>query len=245
MSSSAHRDVLPEHPDPDLIDYRPVSGWAMAALLLGLASILALVHPLLWCLPISGAVVSLVALRRIECSGVRVLGRKAALIGLAFSVIYGLAAPVRLKTHEHWLVARAERLADEFLEDLRTRQLDQAFALMLRSVEKAPSHKPAAGEKTDSEPPQDARQIFFSEQPVATLLRLGAQARAVRLETAILTPEDIRQPVGVLYRIQNSAARDSNPLEVLIYVEQIVDGEGKERWWITRVATPPPPRISM
>jgi hypothetical protein len=244
MSSSAHRDLLPEHPDPDLIDYRPVSGWAVAALLCGLTSILALVHPLLWCLPISGAVVSLVALRRIGRSGVKLLGRKAALIGLAFSVIYGIAAPVRLKTREHWLVARADRLADEFLEDLRTRQLDQAFALMLRSVEKVPSHRPTAGDKADSEP-QDARQLFFSEQPVATLLSLGAQARAVRLETAILTPEDIRQPVGVLYRIQNAAASDSNPLEVLIYVEQIFDGEGQERWWITRVATPPPPRISM
>jgi hypothetical protein len=245
MSSSAHRDLLPEHPDPDLIDYRPVSGWAMAALLLGLTSILALVHPLLWCLPIAGAVVSLIALRRIERPGVKLLGRKAALVGLAFSVIYGIAAPVRLKTHEHWLAARAERLADEFLTDLRTQQLDRAFALMLRSVEKASSHRPTAGEKTDSEPQQDARQVFFSEQPVATLLTLGPQAHAVRLQTAILPPEDVRQPVGVLYRVEGGAASNSNPLEVLIYVEQIIDGEGQERWWITRVATPPPARVSM
>ena len=80
---------------------------------------------------------------------------------------------------------------------------------------------------------------------MATLLKLGAEAHAVRLETAILAPEDLRQPVGVLYRVQGGAASNSSPLEVLVYLEQLFDGEGKERWWITRIATPPPQRVSM
>jgi hypothetical protein len=240
MSTSAHRDSLPEHPDPDLIDYRPVSGWGLAALLIGVASVAALVHPLLWCVPLSGVVVSLIALRRIERSQVKVLGRKAALIGLALSVIYGVAAPVRLKSREHWLSMRAERLADEFLEDLRTQQVDRAFALMLRSVEKMPTHRPKAAGDTAEPEPQNPLQLFLSEQPVATLSSLGAQAHRKRLQTVILPTEDNRQPVGVLYEVRGAAANDAKPLEVLIYSEEIVDGEGQERWWITRVSTPQP-----
>jgi hypothetical protein len=238
MSTSAHRDSLPEHPDPDLIDYRPVSGWGLAALLLGLASAAALVHPLLWCVPLAGVVVSLVALRRIKRSEMKVVGRKAALIGLAFSVIYGVAAPVRLKAREHWLAARAQRLADEFLDDLGGRKPDRAFALTLRSVEKLPAHRHTApGDPADSEP-QNSLEIFLSEQPVAKLALLGSKAHPVHLRTEVFPTEDNRQPVGVLYEVQGAAADDSNPLEVLIYVEQIFDGEGQERWWVSRVVTP-------
>jgi hypothetical protein len=76
MSVPVHRDALPEHPDPDLAAYRPVSGWGIAALVVGLASAAALAHPLLWCVPLLGLGLSIVALRRIERSQVKVLGRK-------------------------------------------------------------------------------------------------------------------------------------------------------------------------
>jgi hypothetical protein len=245
MSNSAPRDSLPEHPDPDLIGYRPVSGWCLAAVLIGLASIVALVHPLLWCVPLAGVVVALVALRRIERSEVKLVGRKAALIGLAFSVIYGVAAPVRLKAREHWLAVRAERLADEFLEDFRTRNVASAFALTLRSVEKIPAHRPTAPDDKAEAEPKDAREIFLSEQPVATLALLGAEARAKRLRTEVLPADGPRQPVGVVFEVRGGAASDSHPLELLIYVEQIFDGEGQERWWISRVSTSTGQRLSM
>src|SRR5689334_5841351 len=115
MSTAAPRDSLPEHPDSDLIEYRPVSGWCVAAVLLGLASILALIHPLLWSVPLAGVCVSLLALRRLDRSETKLLGRKAALVGLAFSLIYGVAAPVRVVARDRWLRTRAERLGDEFV----------------------------------------------------------------------------------------------------------------------------------
>jgi hypothetical protein len=240
MSTSAHRDSLPEHPDRDLIDYRPISGWGLAALLIGLASGLALVHPLLMCVPIAGIVVALVALRRIERSPVKLVGRKAALVGLAFSVIYGVAAPVRLKTREHWLATRAQRLADEFLDDLRSGKTDEAFELCLRSVEKLRAHElqRTPDQKTDDEP-QDSRKIFYSELPVAKILALGARAERTRLHTEVLPSDGPRQPVGVHYEIRDGGSSEVSPIEVLFYIEEIVDGDDVERWWISRVSGPP------
>lgn len=245
MSASTHRDSLPEHPDRDLIDYRPISGWAVAALLLGLAAGLALVHPLLLCVPIAGIAVAMIALRRIERSPVKLVGRKAALVGLAFSVIYGVAAPVRLKSREHWLSTRAERLADDFLDDVRSGRTDEAFALCLRSVEKLPAHDPRAkpGDKADEEP-QDPRKVFFSEQPVAKLVALGARAERTRLHTEVLSTEGPRQPIVVVYEVRDGRSSDAAPTEVLFYIEEILDGEGVERWWISRVSVPPRPPLS-
>jgi hypothetical protein len=240
MSTSAHRDSLPEHPDRDLIDYRPISGWAMAALLLGLAAGLALVHPLLLCVPIAGIAVAMIALRRIERSPVKLLGRKAALVGLAFSVIYGVAAPVRLKSRDHWLSTRAERLADEFLDDVRSGKTDEAFALCLRSVEKMPAHNPrGTPDEKGADEPQDGRKIFFSEQPVAKLLEWRARAERTRLHTEVLLSDGPRQPVVVMYQIRDGGSSEAAPVDVLFYVEEIVDGEGTERWWISRVSVPP------
>jgi hypothetical protein len=244
MSAPVHRDALPEHPDPDLAAYRPVSGWGIAALVVGLASAAALAHPLLWCVPLLGLGLSIVALRRIERSQVKVLGRSAALAGLAFSLIYGIAAPARLLSHEHWLAARAERLSDELLDLLRAQQRDAAFALTRQSAERQqPRHPTPPGEKPEAEPP-NVRETFLSGNPVARLLTLGPDARIEHLRTDVLPREDVRQTVTVLYEVHAPEEHGLEPLRVLIYADQVFDGDGNERWWISSVGTPPPPRLS-
>jgi hypothetical protein len=244
MSAPVHRDALPEHPDPDLAAYRPVSGWGIAALVVGLASAAALAHPLLWCVPLVGLGVSIVALRRIERSQVKVLGRTAALVGLAFSLIYGVAAPARLLSREHWLAARAERLSDELLDLLRSKQKDAAFSLTRQSAERPKPHRPTQpGEKAEPEPPS-MRETFLSGNPVAKLLTLGPEAKIEHLRTDILPPEDVRQSVAVLYEVHSPEEHGLKPLRVLIYADQLFDGEGHERWWIASVSTPPPPQLS-
>ena len=77
-----------EHPDPEMADYRPVSGIGIAALLIGLAAPLALVHPMLWCVPAIGAGVAIVALVRIRRSEIPLIGRKAAILGLVLSLLF-------------------------------------------------------------------------------------------------------------------------------------------------------------
>lgn len=248
MSTAAHHDSLPEHPDSDLIDYRPVSGWAVAAVLLGLASILALVHPLLWCVPMAGLTVSLIALRRIDRPEVRLLGRKAALVGLAFSVIYGVAAPVRLVSHNLWLKTRAERLGDDFVDALKAHKIDDAFAMTLQSAEKAASRKPAhAGSNEQVEPEtQSPRDFFLSQRPVDMLLKLGPSARVERFSTQIQpSTDDIHQPVAVYYRIIDPAKQSPEPVEFVLQIEQITDGQGIERWWISRMAASAKPDLSV
>ncbi len=245
MSPSAHHDSLPEHPDPDLTAYRPVSGWGVAALLVGLASAVALAHPLLWSVPLVGVVVAVIALRRIRRSEIKLLGRKAAIVGLAFSLIYGVAAPAHLLSRNHWLAARAQRLADEFIELVRTHQVDRAFALTLKSAETySPRRRPMPGENPETAP-KTQEEAFLAEPPVSTLVSLGTKAHITHLETVVYIVEGGRQSVGVLYEVHYQGEHTLNPLEVLVYVEQSFDAKGHERWWISSVSTPPLPQLSM
>ncbi len=243
MSTAAHHDSLPEHPDSDLIEYRPISGWAVAALLLGLASLIAVAHPLLWSVPLTGVVVSLLALRRIDRSEVKLVGRKAAMIGLALACIYGIGAPVRAIARDRWLRTRAERLGEEFIAALRAHQIDEAFAMTLQSAEKAqPRRASRTGEQLEPEG-QTPRELFLSQRPVGLLLRISPDAKVERFYTQVPAADDIRQPVFVYYRIDAATTEESEPTEFMLHIEQIYDGEGIERWWISAIQSSSKPRL--
>ncbi len=237
--------IASEHLDPGVAEYRPISGWALAALFIGLLSFVALLHPLLWSVPMAGVVVSLVALRRISRSDVPVVGRKAALVGLAFSLLYGVAAPARVASRDYWLCARAERLANTFMDLIRSRKTAEAYALMRQSLEKKPL-KPAPGSPEAKQPePKSQRELFASTEPVKTLLSLDPKAQLERLSTTIQSGPGPWRAVSVLYEVHRPDERSINPLQVVVYVEQMFDEESNERWWIVSVANPPPPQLSM
>jgi hypothetical protein len=237
--------ITAEHPEPGLTEYRPISGWSLAALFVGLASIAAIFHPLLWSVPMIGVVVSLVALRQIKRSEVALWGRKAALTGLALSLLYGIAAPTRIISRDYWLSARAERLANTFLDLIRSKKTADAFALMRQSLEKKPL-KPAPGSAEAAQPePKSQREVFASTEPVKTLLALGSTAKIDHLSTSVVSGPGVWQAVSVLYEVHPPDEHSLNPLQVVIYVEQTFDDASAERWWIVNVTTPPPPRLSM
>lgn len=102
-----------------LPDYRAVSGLAIAGLLLGLASVLVFVHPVLWIVPLAALVLCVSALRQIAAQPTALLGRRAALVGLAAALIFGISAPVHYVLYRYQLRAEAIGVAAEWFTALR------------------------------------------------------------------------------------------------------------------------------
>ena len=69
-----------------------MSKLALASLLLGLAAPVCLFAPLLFTIPVLGAILGITALRHIDKSDGMLAGRGAAVCGLAFSVVMIAAA---------------------------------------------------------------------------------------------------------------------------------------------------------
>jgi hypothetical protein len=69
--------------------YRPMSTAAVLALILGLASPLALAWNVLWLIPLLGVLTAAVALRRIKSSDGTLAGARAAVVGLGLSLLVG------------------------------------------------------------------------------------------------------------------------------------------------------------
>ena len=107
--------------DQELPDYRPVSPLAIVGLLVGLLSVVAFVHPSLWCLPVLGAALCCLALRRMAVAETPQIGRRAALIGLTLSLLFGATASTRLAVYYCQLRAEARHLGKQWFEALHDR----------------------------------------------------------------------------------------------------------------------------
>lgn len=109
--------------------YRPVSSLAVAALIVGCVSALALVNPVFWVVPLVGVAVALVAVRDVTRSGVAKAGGLAALAGLALSLGFGAQAVTAAAT-ARWLAAsRAEAAAGFWLDALCDGRTDDARSM--------------------------------------------------------------------------------------------------------------------
>lgn len=116
--------------EPEL-EYRSVEPWAIAGLVLGLLSPLALLSSVLWLAPLFGIAVNALALRRLQQDGNRA-GRAAALAGLGLSVLFGVVPVAQMATDYVLLKDQPREMADQFLEYLR--HDEPGKALMLRTV---------------------------------------------------------------------------------------------------------------
>lgn len=121
--------------DSPVDEYRPVSGLAVAALVVGCLSIVATYSPLLWAVPVVGAILAASALRELSSPGVVKVGRLAALAGLALSIGIGCQAVTRHVLGRSFLERRAVEVADRWIADIREDRLllaRSALALELR-----------------------------------------------------------------------------------------------------------------
>jgi hypothetical protein len=227
-----------EHPDPELAEYRPVNGWAVAALVLGFVAALAFAHPLLWWVPLVGVAVAIVALVRIRRSDVPTVGRKAAIIGLVFSLAIATAAPTRYLTRNYWLASRAEELADQWFARLRDGQTQQAFDLMFH-VPPRRLPVPHEGPAPPGAEEKSALDLFLQRPAVTRLLALGDRAHPIRLQTAVAPEEMGRQIVGLWYQVEPPNEHSLQPFIVELQTQRRIDPDGQERWLIQSVGSGP------
>lgn len=113
----------------DMAGYRPMSPLAVAAVALGAASMLALVGPAFWMLPLVATAVSLAALVDVGRPGAPKAGRLAALAGLALALGFGAQAVAAVATAEWLARSRAEAAARLWLEAIAAGRVDDAKSM--------------------------------------------------------------------------------------------------------------------
>src|SRR5262245_11838169 len=135
MSQAVH---LSARVEPEVVEYRSLSGWAMAALVLGLLSPAAIVAPILWLIPAMGFVAALIAMWSIAAAQGQKSGWYLAVLGLLLAIFFGVAGPARAITRNIWLQTRAERIAHVFVDLLRQAKPLEAHELTKLASQRKP-----------------------------------------------------------------------------------------------------------
>jgi hypothetical protein len=223
-----------DHVDRELVEYGPISGWALAALLLGILSGAAIAGPILWFVPVVALVVSLIALKKIRASDRQLSGWHVALLGLLLAIFFGIAGPARTISRIYLLQTRAARFADKFVELLQQHQQLLAFQITLPSG----SRKPLAADETDpyagSPETKKAYDSFLQLPAVQELLAAGSQAKAELLSATLVGSDEFRDDLILKYRLtdpQNPAAKFK--IIGMSVRRTLANGSQTEQWQIT------------
>jgi hypothetical protein len=131
---------------------------SIVALVVGLLSPLSFVAPLLWAVPIVGAAVSLAAIFRIDSSQGALIGRRAALVGLALCVASVSAAASRPMFAQQFISRQARRAALEWIALVQAGQSQQAFERTVASIQSPPTPL------SDAQQPGDEREQRSSDE---------------------------------------------------------------------------------
>lgn len=235
-SSDPHISSLDERP---LSGYRGVSVAAVLAGLLGVASALALVHPLLWIVPLVTIVVALVALRAIQRDGSNLTGSGLALCGLALALLFGLWAPARLLSRQWQLYHQAQVYADEWLELIRQGKLHEAHQLALQPVERQPAGTKLEPIYGQSEQLTKRYKTFYSESPLKKMAAAADKASYHFLGgDGIAPPEHSTEQVALKYEMQYENAAQARSQTIRVVLDREETENGSFVWRISEIADP-------
>lgn len=107
--------------------YTSLSSLAVCAFVLGIASLIALLAPLMVVIPITAIVVSILALVRIGRSEGALTGRTLAVVGLSLAIACGIASPLRVEVRDNLYSAQADRAGRLWLRSVSQNDLSAAL----------------------------------------------------------------------------------------------------------------------
>ena len=210
--------------------YHSVSALAIFALVMGLLSPLAFAHELLWALPLTGIAIAVVAIARIDRSEGALVGRRAAVLGLAISLVCGLGAITQAATRRLWLAHRAERMAERFVDLLREGKSREAHQLWTRpqlrllpggDLEALYAANPAATKDYE---------LFLDRDVIKDLLSLIDEAEVEHQKTRLTFSERHRDYLMVFYRLHGPTTTGQIDKQIKFVIEYATDEEGQSQW---------------
>ena len=191
--------------DEALTGYRPVSRLAIVSLVLGLLSAAALLHPLLWILPILAVLLAGIAFRQTVAPASELRGTGLALTAISLGIPVRLPCRVLAIQFSAALDRQASEYSTAWLELVRQGRLKEAHQLTMYSAERlspdvsleeAYAKREKAKSKTDpgaraandmegadleslmTESLSDRFRSFFAGQPLAKLIALDRTWKA-------------------------------------------------------------------
>jgi hypothetical protein len=224
-------------PSPPIDEYRSVSPLAVAALLTGLASAVALAHPLLSVVPLAAIVLAAVALRAIAAAARQVAGRGLAVAGLCLATLFlgwGLGGHFH---HQATIRSQAREFTDDWLQILASGDLQRAHQLhVAREFRLDPQAQMQSVYQTNQEA-GTSLMAFFHNPALERFRAAGPSVRYQFVEIALQSHDSLADEVVLKYQLQGPP----EPVPFWITVRRTFTNHlRKSDWEIYAVSDEPP-----
>jgi hypothetical protein len=216
----------------EIVEYGRISGWAIAAVLLGGLSATAIMGPILWLIPVMAIVISLIAMRRIQSSERQLSGWHLALLGLMLSVFFGMAGPARTLSRQYLLEARASHFAVKFMELLQKNQPLEAYQFALPVGVRAVIAPGQTELQDKSAGAQKSYAEFLKLAAVKMLLEAGAEAKIEPVSATYLAGDESRDDLTVKFRIRSPATGGKSTEVVMTVQRSLAYSSHTEQWQV-------------
>jgi hypothetical protein len=235
MEVSAAADLDEDEADAAGSEYRSVSGLAVLAFVLGLASPAALAAPLLLAIPAAAVGAALLAERRIRISGGVLTGVGLARCGLALALASIAAAAVRGPVRDALLRRQMKPAVEEWFTLLAEGRDEQAMSLL--SGQAAGMLRPSAEPGQQPVPEEEAKTISLqrlASDPVARCLRAKKPPLTVRWESPAAAPvfDGRRATIGADFSVSDGEAGEA--CRIHVQCVRFLAGAAEQPWRIER-----------
>ncbi len=237
-----------DRPDADVARYRALSAAAIVGLLFGILSPAAMLHWLLWGVPLAGIAVSLLALAHIKRQAPALVGRQAAIVGLLLSVGFGTAAVADWFTYRRLIDTEARQAAALWFEALADEKPLAAHQLAL-----TPKYRASTGDnlqKFYQEAPRwhEELESYLQQKLIRTLLVLDGRAHVRYWATLSIGSAQQRDQVSLLYAVtfdEQPQSENAPGRRTTFFVKMNLQREtlktGQPAWQIMRTEVVEPP----
>jgi hypothetical protein len=235
MHGAQQNIVVADRADADLVEYRAVSITALIGLLVALLSVAGFGHPVLWAVPFMAVIVNLVALRRIAQHSPRLLGRGAALVGLAVALALGAAAPTRYLVSAARSRHEARQLAELWLQALAKHNRELALELEQAPQSRLPPDEDLRANYRDEPAAAKALREFADRPLVRAIGAAGDAATFEYLETQVQQVTLQKERIKSLWRVTYD--QDGKPMSFLVQltlVRELRDPRRVRQWTVER-----------
>jgi len=157
---------------PEFGTYRSVSPLAVAALLLGVGSALAHVHPLLWSVPLAAVCVAAIAIRSIACND-GLTGTGIATVGIVCACLFGSWAVVRAAVTNQVIRHESVAYAKLLMELVQKKDSLRLHQQTLHANHRGSEGDGLAASYRDSEDLRKSLDSFTTKEPMQTGLQIG------------------------------------------------------------------------
>ena len=217
--------------EADLQHYGAISPLAIGALLLGLASFLALSSLLLLVIPVLAVLVALFALQRIAGSEGAMIGRTPAIIGLLCALLFAAIALSSVISRNRALEREAIAFASDWLVLVREGDLYRAHELHLHAKDRQLPRSSLPDYYASNEDAKEKLDVFFGN-PLVEVIRSLDDKTSLQADVVETTLYGESEHVVVRFK-----AAGASPADFVIIVERAATEDGGI-WSVVQVAAP-------